>query len=314
MATVREEIDGSFTYCLAGIERDIRLEDMINYVTPGYATSVFVAAQGVQRIRTTAESHQRIAIVEVMGRQSGYIALGTAYGQPDLILVPEYPLNRERLLDRVREIYDIQKNVVIVVSEGIVGKNGKVLGDISQTKDPSGNTIYSGAAEAIKQILVNELGDRYFTEKHRHDSANTEIFTRKIGHTQRGGRPIMFDRLHASHLGGKAIDMLHEGWQNGISILQRVEDESFYLDSIDANLLRDQWGEIHPRYMHISLYDPERFQPSEKGVDYLKPIFTNAIGADDVEWIRAQLFDPHHLSQPYHSVNFDMQKRILYLG
>ena len=74
----------------------------------------------------------------------------------------------------------------------------------------------------------------------------------------------MFDRLHASHLGGKAIDMLHEGWQNGISILQRVEDESFYLASIDANLLCDQWGGIHPRYMHISLYDSERFQPSEK--------------------------------------------------
>ena len=80
----QEEVDGSFTYCLAGIERDIRLEDIINYVTPGYTTSVFVAAQGVQRIRTTAESHRRIAIVEVMGRQLGYIALETAYGQPDL--------------------------------------------------------------------------------------------------------------------------------------------------------------------------------------------------------------------------------------
>src|SRR5215470_16170568 len=69
------------------------LEGMINYTTPGYATSVFVAVEGVQRIRTTAESHRRIAIIEVMGRHAGYIALGTAYGQPDVILVPEYPLN-----------------------------------------------------------------------------------------------------------------------------------------------------------------------------------------------------------------------------
>src|SRR6266404_9365071 len=55
------------------------LEHMINYVTPGYATSVFVSASGVERIRTTAESHRRIAIIEVMGRHSGYIALGSAY-------------------------------------------------------------------------------------------------------------------------------------------------------------------------------------------------------------------------------------------
>src|SRR5262245_31860009 len=56
------------------------LEGMVNYATPGYATSVFVSVEGIQRVRTTAESHRRIAIVEVMGRHSGYIALGTAYG------------------------------------------------------------------------------------------------------------------------------------------------------------------------------------------------------------------------------------------
>ena len=62
------------------------LDHIVNYATPGYATAVFVSAQGVERIRTTAESHRRIAIIEVMGRHSGYIALGTAYGQPDIIL------------------------------------------------------------------------------------------------------------------------------------------------------------------------------------------------------------------------------------
>ena len=62
---------------------------MINYVTPGFATAVYVSATGVQRIRTTAESHRRIAIVEVMGRHSGYLALGAAYGQPDIVLIPE---------------------------------------------------------------------------------------------------------------------------------------------------------------------------------------------------------------------------------
>src|SRR5260221_4287590 len=83
------------------------LEHMVNYATPGYATAVFVSAWGVQRIRTTAESHRRIAIIEVMGRHSGYLALGAAYGQPDIVLIPEQPLNRDRLVERVLEIYEL---------------------------------------------------------------------------------------------------------------------------------------------------------------------------------------------------------------
>jgi hypothetical protein len=87
---------------------ELDLEEIINYATPGYATSVFVVAQGIQRIRTTAESHRRIAIIEVMGRQSGYIALGSAFGQPDIILIPEVPLDVPHLEQRVRELYELQ--------------------------------------------------------------------------------------------------------------------------------------------------------------------------------------------------------------
>ena len=184
---------------------------------------------------------------------------------------------------------------------------------MNPTKDPSGNIVYNGAAESLKQILVRDLGDEYFINQRQHDSASDAIFTRKVGHTQRGGRPILFDRFYASQLGGKSIDMLLEGWRNGIAILQHTSEEGFVLDSIDANMLRDPWGEIHPRYMHASFYDVGRFQPSEIGIQYLKPIFSNAIGADDVETIRSQLFDSSHLTQPYSSVNVDIRKRTHYL-
>ncbi len=113
------------------------MEQMINYVTPGYATAVFVSASGVERVRTTAESHRRIAIIEVMGRHSGYIALGSAYGQPDFVLVPEHPLNPELLVERVKEIYDLQKNAVIVCGEGIVDESGRELG-AAEALDRSG--------------------------------------------------------------------------------------------------------------------------------------------------------------------------------
>src|SRR5438046_7353825 len=105
------------------------LNQIVNYATPGYATAVLVTAQGVERVRTTAESHRRIAIIEVMGRHSGYIALGTAYGQPDIILVPEHPLDTELVVERVRHLYDHQKNVVSVCADGVVDQPGCELSD-----------------------------------------------------------------------------------------------------------------------------------------------------------------------------------------
>ncbi len=289
------------------------LGQMINYVTPGYATAVFVSATGVQRVRTTAESHRRIAIVEVMGRHSGYLALGSMYGQPDILLVPEHRLNVDHLVERVKEIYDLQKHVVIVCGEGIIDERGEELGAEHATSDPAGNVALSGASEELRSVLIKRLGDDFFTSKRRNESARAAVFTRKIGHTQRGGRPVLFDRFHAASLGGHAVDLLLEGKANAIAVLQWSRDQGFHLGQVYANDLRDRWGLIHARLMHPSFYDPEGLRPSQTGVDYLLPIFTNAIGADDTEAMRRDLFEAHHLSQPYHSVNTDINKRIRYL-
>jgi 6-phosphofructokinase len=289
------------------------LEHMVNYVTPGFATAVFVSATGVERIRTTAESHRRIAIVEVMGRHSGYLALGAAYGQPDIVLIPEAPLNVERLVERVIEVYDVQKNAVIVCGEGIVDEKGEELGSETASTDPAGNKILSGASEALRNLLVQRLGDSYFTSKRRNESARAAVFTRKVGHTQRGGRPILFDRFHGNLLGGHAVDLLLEGHANGVAILQWNRQRGFYLDGVPGNDFRDRYGLIHPRQVHPSFYDRDRLRPSRTGIDYLLPIFNNAIGHDDMEAVRLSLFNPGNLSQTYHSVNVDIAKRICYL-
>src|SRR5437867_8526832 len=284
------------------------LDQIVNYATPGYATAVFVTAQGVERIRTTAESHRRIAIIEVMGRHSGYIALGTAYGQPDIILVPEHPLNIELLVERVKHLYDLQKNVVIVCGEGIVDEEGFELGAVSKSSDPAGNITLSGAAEALRAKMIPMFGDTYFQLYRRGTSAREAIFTRKVGHTQRGGRPILFDRFYAALLGSKAVDLLVEGRNNAIAILQYHSQKGFHVEGYDANRFRDRWGLIHPRYMYPALYDPVRMKPSPLGVEYLLPIFTNAIGEDDMEHTRQTLFAAANLSQPYHSINTDINK------
>ena len=302
-----------YRYKQAASNAAFDLNQVVNYVTPGYATAVFVSASGVERIRTTAESHRRIAIIEVMGRHSGYIALGTSYGQPDVILIPEHPLDLELLVERVKHLYDLQKNVVIVCGEGIVDEQGRELGAETKSTDPSGNVVLSGAAEALRSKLIQMIGDRYFQLYRRGDSAKEAIFIRKVGHTQRGGRPILFDRFYAALLGSKAVDLLLEGRNNAVSILQYNSDKGFHVEGYDANRFRDRWGLIHARYMHPALYDPRLMKPSRLGIEYLLPIFTDAIGNDDAEHMRQTLFDPGNLAQPYHSINTDVHKRIRYL-
>jgi len=308
-----EGADAKLSYTRSESRTRFDLDQMVNYVTPGYATAVYVSASGVQRIRTTAESHRRIAIVEVMGRHSGYIALGAFYGQPDILIVPEHRLNVDVLVERVKEVYDLQKHCVIVCGEGVVGEDGHELGAELDSTDPAGNVVLSGAAEVLRSILVKRIGNSYFTSKRRNESAKAAVFTRKVGHTQRGGRPILFDRFYAAQLGGHAVDMLRNGMMNAVSILNYTRDKGFHLSEVHANSFRDRWGLIHARQMHPSFYDPKLMRPSQVGIDYLIPIFTRAVGADDVEVLRSELFDPSHLKMAYHSVNTDVNKRICYL-
>jgi len=302
-----------FTYKRTESRAVFQLDQIVNYATPGYATSVFVSAQGVERIHTTAESHRRIAIIEVMGRHSGYIALGTAYGRPDILLVPEQPLDLEHLVERVKHTYDLQKNVVIVCGEGIVDSQGRELGAEMKTTDPAGNIQLSGAAEALRSKLIQMIGDNYFKLYRRSETAREAIFTRKVGHTQRGGRPILFDRFYAAQLGAKAVEMLTEGRNNAVSILQYNPTKGFHVEGYDANRLRDRWGLIHARSMHPDFYDAKLMRPSKLGIEYLLPIFTDAIGDDDMEHMRQTVFAAGNLTQPYHSINTDVNKRIRYL-
>ena len=107
--------------------------------------------------------------------------------------------------------------------------------------------------------------------------------------------------------------MLLEGMMNAVSILQYTRDRGFHLGEAHGNDFRDRWGLIHARMMHPSFYDPVAMRPSTVGIDYLVPIFTSAVGADDVEVLKSDLFDPSHLRMPFHSVNTDVGKRIRFL-
>jgi ATP-dependent phosphofructokinase / diphosphate-dependent phosphofructokinase len=212
----------------------------------------------------------------------------------------------------VKQLYDLQKDVVIVCGEGIVDDQGRELGAEIKTTDPAGNIALSGAAEALRHKFIQMIGDRYF-QLYRRGTAREAIFTRKVGHTQRGGRPILFDRFYAAQLGAKAVELLLEGHNNTIAVLQYDPKRGFYVDGYDANRFRDRWGYIHARRMYPAFYDSNLMKPSRIGIDYLLPIFTDAIGEDDMEHMRRTLFSHGNLAQPYHSINTDVNKRIRYL-
>ena len=120
--------------------------------------------------------------------------------------------------------------------------SGRDLGAEISSTDPAGNKVLTGASEALRQLLIERIGDEYFTSYRRGNSATEAIFTRKVGHTQRGGRPLLFDRFYGAQLGAKALEVLVEGRTNVVATLQWNSRQGFWVDSHDANGFRDRWA------------------------------------------------------------------------
>ena len=167
-------------------------------VTFGFDTALHVATEAIDRLHTTAESHHRNLVVEVMGRSAGWIALHSGLaGGADVILIPELPFDIDevcRLINRrhARGRYF----AIIVVAEGATPKAGTLTvstGDL----DEFGHPRLGG----IGQVLEREIEER----------TGFETRTTVLGHVQRGGTPTAFDRVLATRLGLAAIDAAHAG-------------------------------------------------------------------------------------------------------
>ncbi|GAA1392245.1 6-phosphofructokinase [Kitasatospora putterlickiae] len=185
------------------IDNDIACTD----VTFGFDTAVSVATEALDRLKTTAESHQRVMVVEVMGRHTGWIALnaGMAAGA-HAIVVPERPFHIEKLTDVVRERFDRQKKFAIVVcAEGAKPEPGSMHWE-EGTKDIYGHERFTGIATQLSRELEHRLGKE----------ARPVI----LGHTQRGGTPTAYDRVLATRFGWHAVEAVHKGAFGHITALQ----------------------------------------------------------------------------------------------
>ncbi len=176
-------------------------------VTFGFATAVSIATDALDRVHTTAASHHRVIIVEVMGRNAGWIALhsGIASGS-DVILIPEMPYSVRTVCDYVENRSRRGKRFsIICVSEGARPAGGERV--VSRVDPTSADPIRFGG---IGQKIANDI------------EAATGIETRSItlGHIQRGGTPVAADRVLATEFGSKAIELLAAGERGRLVVMK----------------------------------------------------------------------------------------------
>lgn len=168
-------------------------------ITFGYSTALESITDALDRLHTTAASHDRVLILEVMGRNAGWLALeGGLAGSADVILIPEIPYDINKIVDKIKERDSLGKNFsIIVISEGAKEIDGKVV--IKKLEESSPDAVKLGG---IGEKLSNDLSNKL---------SNHEVRSTNLGYIQRGGNTTQFDRVIGTRYGSYAVDMIAEG-------------------------------------------------------------------------------------------------------
>ncbi|NQT47044.1 MAG: 6-phosphofructokinase [Candidatus Omnitrophica bacterium] len=175
------------------IDNDVSCTDY----TFGFDTAVNIATEAIDRLHTTAESHHRIMVVEVMGRHAGWIAVHAGIaGGADIVLIPELEIDLEEICGLLKTRHSRGKDFsIVVVAEG--AKFGKGVVVQEEAKDAFGHVRLGG----IGHILGNEIEKK----------TGYETRVTVLGHIQRGGSPTAFDRVLGTRFGIKAVELIKEG-------------------------------------------------------------------------------------------------------
>ena len=182
---------------LVGVPKTIDNDVPGTDYTFGFDTAVGIATEAIDRLHTTAESHMRTLVVEVMGRHCGWIALHAGIaGGANVILIPEQPFDIDQVCAWVNNRFKINYAPIVVAAEGAVPKEGRMsLKD--RTLDEYGHVHLSGIGEWLAQEISRRTG--------------TDARTTVLGHIQRGGTPSAFDRWLATRFGLHAVDAVKDG-------------------------------------------------------------------------------------------------------
>ena len=206
------------------IDNDICATDM----TFGFDTAVSIATEAIDRLHTTAESHHRCMVVEVMGRHAGWIATYSGIaGGADFILIPEEPCTVDDIIDVVKGRIERGKLFsIIVVAEGATLLEPGVLAQ-SKEMDDFGNVRLGGIGDGLAKLIEKRTG--------------IESRAVVLGHVQRGGTPTAYDRVLGTKYGIAAIDMVHNGKFGMMTSLQGTKVRSVpILDGIKESKIVDK--------------------------------------------------------------------------
>ena len=198
------------------IDNDVSYAD----ITFGFTTALGVICESVDRVRTTAFSHERVQIVEVMGRHCGWLALeGGLSGGADVILLPEIPYDVQKVAEVVKT-RDAKgfKDTVIVVSEGAKPKDGDVV--VKKIVEDSADTIrLGGIGDQLASMLEKLLPGK-------------DIRAVNLAHTQRGGHTCQYDRSLCTKLGSMAVDALFAGESGKMVTIYNAKPQTVSLEDV----------------------------------------------------------------------------------
>jgi 6-phosphofructokinase 1 len=209
------------------IDNDIAATDY----TFGFHTAVEVATEAIDRLHSTAESHDRVMVVEVMGRDAGWIAAHAGMaGGADVILIPEIPYDFQKVVDKVRRRAAAgRKFSIIVVAEGASAAGDKPL--FLEEKVEGGMPRYGGAGAQVARAIQEKAG--------------LEARVTVLGHLLRGGTPSSYDRLLATRFGISAMNHVEEGRWGRMIALKGIRIESVPIEeAVGKQKLIDPEGEL----------------------------------------------------------------------
>jgi ATP-dependent phosphofructokinase / diphosphate-dependent phosphofructokinase len=200
------------------IDNDLSATDY----TFGFDTAVNIAMSAIDRLHTTAESHRRTLICEVMGRHAGWIAFHAGLsGGANVILIPEVDFDLDRVTDYIVRRFESQYSPIVVVAEGAQPKGGMPTPEGAPT-DAFGHVRLGGIANWLEGEIEQRTG---------HEARATVL-----GHIQRGGTPTAFDRVLATRFGLHAIDAAHEGAWGKMTALRSTDIKLVDLTEATAEL------------------------------------------------------------------------------
>jgi ATP-dependent phosphofructokinase / diphosphate-dependent phosphofructokinase len=215
------------------IDNDLSATDY----TFGFDTAVAVCTEAIDRLHTTAESHNRVMVVEVMGRHTGWIAVMSGIaGGADVILIPEQPISVEEACAELGKRHSRGKNFsIVVVSEGY-----KLTYESGEQRE----VTQEAELDQFGHVRLGGVGEQLAREIESHTGFETRVTV--LGHVQRGGSPTARDRVLATRYGLKAADLVHEGRFGRMAALHgdAIVDVSLAEATAELKTVPPQWYDV----------------------------------------------------------------------